>query len=720
MSAEQTQAGAATAEAVGGRYPAALPDREAPEIAPEPARARADLEPRVLGGTILRFLERGFLYLDRLIGRVVPEPLNPFLHTGAVVVTSLLVATVTGVLLLFWYRPSVHLAWPSVSGMASQPWTAGLMRSLHRYSSDLAMLFALTHAARLFLERRFTGPRWLGWVTGVASVGATWFIGWTGYWLVWDTRAHAVAAGTARPLDVLPIFADPLGRSFLTDASLDSLLFFVVFFVHMLVPLAVGILLYLHLVRVARARFLTKVPLTIWTLGALLVLSAFLPADTAAPAHMTALRQSFTMDAWYLSPLYLTDRLGGGALWLILLAGGAVLGAIPWWLARRRMGVAKVAASRCNACAQCYADCPYNAIAMVPRTDGSAKHALQAEVDPGRCVGCGICAASCDSAGTDLDWFSTVTERLRLDAWVDRSLAAGEAPIVVFSCARAAGADLEVDAVTGRCADLPGTRVLQVPCAGWVHAFTVERVLRRGAARAVIVACGLGQCHYREGGEWLQQRLDGERKPALRMHGILRGRVQVLRLDRSRRRDLVRAVGALRAGAPTAPARPSRAFAGLAAALLAAIVAWGVGAVSQFGYASPRLPGSELIVTFEHPGQKSEHFRVLTPGEMAKLPVHMRSDRVYDRARAAVRMRVTVDDRLVVNRGYPPTGLWHDGNSIAVETIPVVPGEHAVEVTIGDTHLPDEWTYRARQRLAFTREARRVIAFDRLTGFTVH
>ena len=105
-------------------------------------------------------------------------------------------------------------------------------------------------------EWRVTGARWVAWVTGLALLGLLWVVGWLGYWLVWDQRAQQVALGSARLLDALPIFADPLGRSFLTDRSVNSLLFFVVFFVHMLLPLGMGVALWLHITRLSRPRFL--------------------------------------------------------------------------------------------------------------------------------------------------------------------------------------------------------------------------------------------------------------------------------------------------------------------------------------------------------------------------------------------------------------------------------------------------------------------------------
>jgi hypothetical protein len=46
-------------------------------------------------------------------------------------------------------------------------------------------------------------------------------------------------------------------------------------------------------------------------------------------------------------------------------------------------------------------------------------------------------------------------------------------------------------------------------------------------------------------------------------------------------------------------------------------------------------------------------------------------------------------------------------------------GAHAVEVAIGDTHDLHEWSHQMSQRLDFTSERRRVVSFDRLSGFRV-
>jgi ferredoxin/coenzyme F420-reducing hydrogenase delta subunit len=676
----------------------------------------------VRGDPLVRQLEGAFLLLDRWLGRVLPPALNPFLQTGAIAITSLAVATVTGVLLLVWYSPSVHGAYDSVAQMSDAPWTAGLMRSLHRYSSDVCMLFVLVHALRIFLERRFAGPRWLAWLTGTQALAILWFTGWTGYWLVWDERAQHIAVGTARALDVVPIFADPMGRSFLTDAGVNSLLFFVIFFVHMLVPLGLGIALWIHLGRISRPKFATRTPMTVWVIGSMLLLSIIYPATTAGPARMTEVGQAFSMDWWYLLPIVMTDRLGGGMLWVVFLLGGIIPSSVPWLLSRVRRAPAFVAVSRCNACMQCYEDCPYDAISMIPRSDGSTRYAVEANVDPAKCVRCGLCSGSCGTAAIDVPWLDVLESRRHVEEWIADATRSGESPHLALACAHSAGARLGVDLETGLCDELPGYRVLEVPCAGWVHTMTLERAVRRGAAGALVVTCGEGDCHYRHGADLFGLRVSGEREPSLRTQHVDRDLVHSLALDRTRLRRLVKCASVLRddARAEIELRAPSPVLAGFASVLLAFAVAGVVGLVSDFSYAAPSPEGAELVVTFKHPGRSSEECRELTPEEIAARPVHMRQQQVCDRRRSHVRLRVSLDGEPVFTESYPPGGVWGDGNSVAVETLEVPPGTHRVLVEIGDGPDPDEWNWSEERTLEFAEHGRRVASFDRLAGFGFH
>ncbi|MBW2270312.1 MAG: hydrogenase iron-sulfur subunit [Deltaproteobacteria bacterium] len=670
---------------------------------------------------LLRGLEKIFLYLDRILARVVPEALNPLQHSGAIAVVTFLVAAVTGIVLLVWYRPSVHLAYTSVEAMSAAPFTAGLVRSLHRYSSDACVFFGTVHAIRLFLERRFGGARWLAWITGMLMVGILWFTGWTGYWLVWDVRAQMIALGTAGLVDVLPIFVDPLERSFLTDEGINSLLFFVVFFFHMLVPLAMGVVMWLHITRLSRPRFLTNKPLTYWVMGSLLLLCIAYPATSAAPARMTAIPQDLSIDWWYLLPLTLTARLSGGSLWAIILAAGAVLFSIPWWLAGKRQEPADVVASRCNECLRCYRDCPFGAIEMVARTDGSTKYRTVAQVQTSKCVSCGVCTGSCDTAAIATEAFGSVEQRRRIEAWLKAAEAAGEAVNLAFTCAQSAGAGLNIDPDTGRCEELPGYRVLEVPCAGWVHPLMIERAFRHGAAGVLLAACGPGECLSREGAEWARLRIEGSREPIFRTEKVDGRELHFVELDRTRTPELVREAQSVGSGSEGQRALPRSPALSIAAAIFLAVVSAAVvGRVSDLGYVAPAIEGSELVVSFKHPGAVSQDCPQLSQEELDKLPAHMRKQPACERRRADVRLLVEVDGVETLRSRFEPTGLWKDGSSVAVERIPLEVGEHTISVAIGDSAEPDEWKFRDSRTLVFSTDAKRVVIFDRLAGFGWH
>ncbi len=674
-------------------------------------------EPKPLGAPLLRGADDALSALDRAVERVVPTRLNPLAHTGAIANAAFLIAAVTGVLILPWYSASVHGAHASVEAMSQLPWTAGLLRSLHRLSSDVALLFALIHGLRLFAAARLGGPRKTAWITGIALVATLWFVGWLGYWLVWDQRAQSVAVGTAKLLDGLPIFADPLSRSFLTNESVNSLLFFMVFFFHMLIPLAMGVLLWLHISHLSRSRFLPSRELASWLGLSLLVAAAIEPARSAAAADLLRPAAAFTIDSFYLLPLYLSDRLSGPALWAILFGVMAVAGSLPWWIPRGRAKVAVVDTARCNGCTLCYQDCPYDAIRMIPREDGRSWE-LQAEVDPDRCVGCGICAGSCDPGGIALPQLPIVDERKRIEGWIEEALGAGERPRLAFVCASSAGGSLDVDPTTGRSAQLPGYRILPVPCSGWVQRFTLERALRRGAEGVLIVGCGPTEPHFREGNEWTAQRLAGAREPGLRHEKVDAAKIHFTTLDRSQASQLRSLASNLRGGAILRHVPARWRIAGGAAAL-AAGGALLLALASDVPYRAP-IRSNELVVSFKHPGKTSEICRPISPEERARQPPHMQRDEICERSRSAVRLRVMVDGDVILERAYEPQGLRSDGNSVAVEHLPVEAGMRRIEIAIGDGPDPATWDFIDERQLGIEANARAVILFDRLSGFNWH
>ncbi len=680
--------------------------------APDEAPSQISGEAEVRGARLLELLERPFTWLEAPFARAVPESLDPIAQSGAVANTCLIVALVTGVLVLPFYTPSVGGAHASVERMVGSPWTAGLLRSLHRYSSDAAMAFILLHPARLTVARRIAGARWLAWITGLALLALTWLVGWTGYWLVWDERARQVALTTSWLLDALPIFVDPLSRSFVADDSVNTLLFFVVFFLHMLVPLAMGIALWLHVSRLSRSRFLTSRVMSALVVAALVVMSLALPATSAAPARMAMTPARLSLDAWYLGPVVVAEHLSAGAGWALLVVVSLALVAVPWTMVRRRARVAVVDRDKCHACTTCTKDCPFAAITMVARGDDSGVE-LIAQVDAARCVGCGICAGSCDPSAIGLTWFDEIAERRRIEAWV----AQADTQVMVLGCERSAAGRLAVDPATGRCAELPGARVLIVPCTGWIHPLTLERALRRGAQGALVIGCPPGACRYREGDRWLDDRVFAGREPALRTGKVDAARIRHVQIEPGLKARISREVNALArgAGAPRTHRVPWL----IVSVALVSIACAGIVAGSRVPHVPAGAGDSSLVLTLRQSGQVVEHCRDLSPEELAALPAHMRQPRQCDRGRAPVRVRLDVDGQRVLDHAFPAAGLWSDGQSFAVRTLPVAPGTHAVRVAVADSALDPaqaddavSWTMIDARDLAFQPGERHVVRVE--------
>lgn len=693
---------------------------------PQQPVGRARSEPAPRGWAVLSRFQKLMLRIDRAVEELIPPRFNPFTQTGAIATIAFLVCAISGVVLLVWYRPSVHQAYESVLLMEEQ-WLASFLRSLHRYSADVCIFFVFIHGLRLFFAGRFTGARWLAWVTGVTLVAALWFVGWTGYLLIWDEPAQLVAEGSARFLDVVPLFGEPLSRSFLADELVPSLLFFVIFFVHMLVPLAMAVGLWLHVARLQRPRILTSRWMTLWVVGAMVALSVVFPASAQAPADAGATPGAMSIDAWYLAPLWLTDRLSAGMLWAIVGIGTALLVGLPWLLRRDEVQVASVDAKRCNGCTLCARDCPYDAIVMVPRDD-DRRYELQARLDPAKCVGCGICAGACDPGGIGLDWLPTQATRKRLDQWIDTFVeeSRGEGPIIAFLCSDSAAADLRIDSETGRCNDLPGMRAVAVPCAGWVQRLTIERALRRGAAGVVIVGCDHGDPRFREGSKWTERRLVGTRKPALRSDKIDADRVIHLNMARTETEDFLEKMEEIRnklhgddvRGDDDSEMAPHLRYAA-GGVIIAAVLSVLIGVGSFLPYPGPPEGPPELIFSLKHYGQLVEDCRPLSEEERANQPIHMQRDEICDRRRSQVIVEVEVDQEVIHRSIESPGGISGDGPAVTLDRLEVAPGRREVTVRIADDGDDQHWNFEGRWTLDLDDGGRRSILFDTHEHFRV-
>ena len=680
--------------------------------------------PQVWGESVLKILNNIFLNINGVLSRLIPLHVNPFVNAGAIANTSLIIAIISGILLLFWYVPSVNYAYESLEAMKKSPLSAQLFRSIHRYSSDACILFGIIHGFQMFFSRRFAGARWLAWVTGMLIIGFIWVIGWLGYWLLWDVRAQEIATTSIRILDVLPIFSMPLTNNILADELVGTTIFFLVFFFHMILPLPMAVALYLHITRLNRGKLFANKNMTMWILITMSILSFAVPAYNIEKASMSIIPQNFTMDYWYMAPLFIFQRLSEGMVWLVFLVLGIVTFTFPWTLIKRKKEKEKTPAnvdtSMCNACRTCARDCPYNAITMVPRTDGK-KFDAQPEVKESLCVSCGICAGACKTGAIGLSWFENSAIRQKMQAWADEIKKDKKTKFVAFICGESAGGNFNVNEETGECQQLEGYKVLKVPCIGWLNMRLPEMLIKNGVEGVLIAGCNDGDCVNREGVEVTEKRLKGIYEPTLKLSDSEKEKIKYIKASGTKallvKKEAMKFKEDFTQKQDQKPA--SKVVTLISYAVLYTLFTAGIYLLSDYGYTTPFEGKTELIVSLEHPGETSENCRQYTKEEMEKMLPHMRKTEICERKRSPVSMIIKVDEKEISNKTYKPAGLWEDGKSMGIERFDVKPGAHKITIEINDS-LKNDWKYKTEKELNFLEGTRNVLVFNRGFNWFLH
>jgi quinol-cytochrome oxidoreductase complex cytochrome b subunit/coenzyme F420-reducing hydrogenase delta subunit len=465
-------------------------------------------------GIVRRGLRRGFDHAERGFDMLFGPEWNPLGQLGALGWFLFWIVAATGIYLFIFFDTGVVNAYASVEWLSNDQWLwfhAGITRSFHRYASDLMVAVMLVHLVREFAKDRYRGVRWFSWFTGVPLIWFVYISGITGYWLVWDMLAQYVAIVSTELLDWLPVFGEPIARNFLTPESLSGRFFTLMVFLHIAIPLILLLVMWIHILRISRARVNPSRELGGMVLAGLLAVSLVLPATSQAPADLAKVPAEIGID-WFFLPLYpLIDIIPAGLIWGGMALFTIGLCAMPWLPPARAPRPAEVFLDHCNGCARCVEDCPYAAIDLVPRTDG-APFAQQVEVNPDRCVACGICMGSCPSSspfrrrtnlvtGIDLPDFPLTT--LREQVVTTAAAQKGSSRVLTLACQHGAAG--------------PGPGTVILPCVAMAPPSLIDFILSRGHADGVCIAgCAERGCQHRLGIEWTKQRFAGQRDPYLR------------------------------------------------------------------------------------------------------------------------------------------------------------------------------------------------------------
>jgi quinol-cytochrome oxidoreductase complex cytochrome b subunit len=169
---------------------------------------------------------------------------------GGISVGLLGVLMITGLLLMFGYRPSLPTAYVDTSAL-SRAGYSGFLRSLHRWSAYLLLITAFLHMVVVFFHGAYTGSRRANWMVGVLLLVLVAAMAVSGNVLPWDQGAVAVMAIVDSVVGSIPLIGGAL-RSALFGPGADATLLRAYVFHVFLLPFIFVALAWVHLWKVRR------------------------------------------------------------------------------------------------------------------------------------------------------------------------------------------------------------------------------------------------------------------------------------------------------------------------------------------------------------------------------------------------------------------------------------------------------------------------------------
>ncbi|MBT3239453.1 MAG: DUF4405 domain-containing protein [Chloroflexi bacterium] len=172
---------------------------------------------------------------------------------GLLTTFSFLELTLTGILLMFYYVPSVERAFVDIVELQTTVPFGQLLRNMHRWGAHLMVIAAVLHMVRVFFTGAYKKPREFNWIVGVILLLLTLGASFTGYLLPWDQLSFwAITVGTSIA-GYAPVIGPPMQKILLGGAEVgqESLVRFYALHV-MVIPTFLLLLISIHLWRVRK------------------------------------------------------------------------------------------------------------------------------------------------------------------------------------------------------------------------------------------------------------------------------------------------------------------------------------------------------------------------------------------------------------------------------------------------------------------------------------
>lgn len=671
----------------------------------------------------LRSLEKTWAKVEGAVNRFTKSEFNPLYHLGTLTIFMLIVLFVTGVYLTALYRPGLDVAYDTVLKIDST-WFGSLMRSVHRYASDAMILLIILHLLKMTFSDKFWGQRWLAWTSGWIMLAGVWLTGTMGYWMVWDQRAQWMTEYMMNTLagssGLTYVAADIESRTFSN--------FVIIIFLHVFLPIIGFLGIYIHGLKLSRARWWSPRWVGVQAVIGLAILSLIKPVQMFAEADLSTLVQSVPMDAYYLGFLPVVEAWGNIIfIGLAVFVGGSLF-LLPWLAKGKDLGPALVDNPKCTGCNICYAECPYDAIHMVERDD-ETKYNRLAVINAAQCTGCGICVGSCPTDAIELKGGYSGEQLFgAMKGALHRAKGEGKDAIALFASQRdeALGslpAKLNVGkgnalvAESGWGAD-EAARVLTaaLPSVGSVNIEWVKTLQQEGARNIVIMSNPYDDSLNREDAHWILNRL--HLRPALATKNL--HWLDVTPGDAKKVETFLNEL--LKSGSHNGNENGKSSLPPVKERnkLIPSIVSGLVGTVLLLGLFALALPldipagmnsaeGGALRIALDAKGR----IEAANIPEGVTLPEGADPVKIFGGTHFPISLRVVVDGETILDRTYKPSGVGGNGRISALEFLKVAPGAHQVEAWMKDDS--NDFRLAFSQEVNFEKGKALILAYDEKT-----
>ena len=355
---------------------------------------------------IVRTGQKIILRIEDVLNKIFGSEQNFLYYHGAIPNFFLWVLFLSGLLLFAYYMPTLEAAYQSVEYITAKIPFGDMIRGIHRYAADGMMIAVVLHALRVYFTDRYRQYRMIAWYSGIALIFMMMIIGISGYVLVWDERSYIIVMKTVEFFSAIPVIGPSMAHALLNDTVISNYTMSMALFLHTGTSFFLLIVLWIHYMRISR-----PVVNVTWALGCLLsgivlICASIFPASSGPEAVTTELPQYFSMDWFYLWLFPVIDQLGSLGAWAVILIVTLVLIFLPSWVDGGEREPVAVNMDKCVGCKLCSVDCPYEAIHMAPRNDGSRYKELAVVTDD-RCAECGLCVGACNFDAIELPYMKS-------------------------------------------------------------------------------------------------------------------------------------------------------------------------------------------------------------------------------------------------------------------------------------------------------------------------